>query len=255
MDKVDLLINLEDVNFSFPGGEPVIQAVSFKLYRGEKIGLIGPNGSGKTSLFHLIMGLLKAQSGRIEIFGKEIETEKDFKVVRQKIGLLFQDPDDQLFSPTVLEDVAFGPLNLGKSIPEAKTIALETLDSLGLSGFENRVTYKLSGGEKRLVSFATVLAMEPDVLLLDEPTTGLDLETTNKMVEILKQLDMAYVFISHNMDFIEQTTDKLCGMIDGRIVSEEETFLHTHVHAHGFGKLSHSHSHAEDVGHGSEKKG
>jgi len=88
MDKIDLLINLEDVNFSFPGGDPVIQAVSFKLYRGEKIGLIGPNGSGKTSLFHLMMGLLKPQSGRIEIFGKEIETEKDFKVVRQKIGLL-----------------------------------------------------------------------------------------------------------------------------------------------------------------------
>jgi len=253
MDKSDLLINLEVVNFSFPSGKPVIQAVSFKLYKGEKIGLIGPNGSGKTSLFHLIMGLLKPQSGKIEIFGKEMKTEKDFKEVRQKIGLLFQDPDDQLFSPTVLEDVAFGPLNLGKSIPEAKAIAIKTLDSLGLSGFENRVTYKLSGGEKRLVSFATVLAMEPDVLLLDEPTTGLDFETTSKMVEILKQLDLAYVFISHNMDFIAQTTDKVYGMINGRIVSEEEVFLHTHVHAHGFGKLSHSHSHAEGVGHGLEK--
>ena len=253
MDKSDLLINLENVNFSFPDGKPVIQAVSFKLYKGEKIGLIGPNGSGKTSLFHLIMGLLTRQSGRIEIFGKEMETEKHFKEVRPRIGLLFQDPDDQLFSPTVLEDVAFGPLNLGKSIPEAKTIAMNTLESLGLSGFEDRVTYKLSGGEKRLVSFATILAMSPDVLLLDEPTTGLDLETTNKMVEILKQLDLAYVFISHNMDFIAQTTDKVYGMVDGRIVSEEETFLHTHVHAHGLGRLSHSHSHGEDIGDRSDK--
>ena len=247
MDKNHLLINLEDVNFSYPGGRKVLRSVSFQLHRGEKIGLIGPNGSGKTSLFHLIMGLLKPESGRIEIFGKLMQKERHFKKVRQKIGLLFQDSDDQLFSPTVLEDVAFGPLNLGKSIPDAKKIARETLDSVGLSGFEERVTYKLSGGEKRLVSFATVLAMEPEVLLLDEPTTGLDHATTDKMIGILKQLDLAYVFISHNMDFIVKTTDKVYGMVEGRILSEKESALHTHVHAHGFGKLSHSHSQADGV--------
>ncbi len=232
----------------------MLHDVSFNLFERERIGLIGPNGSGKTSLFHIIMGLLKPESGNIEIFGKKIESEKHFQGVRQKIGLLFQDPDDQLFSPTVLEDVAFGPLNLGKSVDEAKKIATETLDSLGLSGFENRITYKLSGGEKRLVSLATVLAMKPEVLLLDEPTTGLDQETTDKMIDILNRLDLAIVFISHNMDFIVKTTDKVCGMIRGRIVPEEETVLHTHVHAHGFGRLSHSHSHAEDHGHGAEKK-
>jgi len=247
MDKTHILINLEDVNFSYPGGRKVLNHVYFRLDRGERIGLIGPNGSGKTSLFHIIMGLLKPESGRIEIFGKLREKERHFKKVRQRIGLLFQDSDDQLFSPTVLEDVAFGPLNLGKSIPEAKRIAMDTLDSLGLSGLKDRVTYKLSGGEKRLVSFATVLAMKPEVLLMDEPTTGLDRETTDKMVEILNQLNLAYIFISHNMDFIVQTTDKVYGMVEGRILTEKETVLHTHVHAHGFGRFSHSHSQADDV--------
>ncbi len=254
MDENHLLIDLDEVHFSFPSGRPVLQGVNFQLRKGERVGLIGPNGSGKTSLFHVIMGLLRPVSGRIEIFGKRMENEKDFKEVRQKIGLLFQDPDDQLFSPTVLEDIAFGPLNQGRSRAEARKIAVETLNALGLSGFEDRVTYKLSGGEKRLVSLATVLAMKPEVLLLDEPTTGLDLETTEKMVGILNQLNLAYVFISHNMDFIVQTTDKIYGMINGRIVSEEQTVLHTHVHIHGFGRFSHSHSHADELGQGLEKK-
>ena len=255
MDESNLLIDLKEIYFSFPTGRPVLQGVNFQLRHKERVGLIGPNGSGKTSLFHLIMGLLRPASGIIEIFGKRMQQEKDFQEVRQKIGLLFQDPDDQLFSPTVIEDVAFGPLNQGISKADAKKIAMETLESLGLSGFENRVTYKLSGGEKRLVSLATVLAMKPEVLLLDEPTTGLDLETTEKMTKILNQLDLAYVFISHNMDFIVQTTDKIYGMINGHIVPEDQTVLHTHVHAHGFGRFSHSHSQADDVVHPVESKG
>ena len=247
MDQPRLLINLKNIHFAFPGGKPVLKDVSFQLREGEKIGLIGPNGSGKTSLFHVIMGLLKPGSGKIEIFGKTMENESHFRKIRQKIGLLFQDPDDQLFSPTVLEDVAFGPLNQGKSIPEAKKIARDTLKSLGLSDVENRVTYKMSGGEKRLVSLATVLAMKPEVLLLDEPTTGLDLETTEKIKGILSGLGLAYVFISHDMDFIVETTDKVYGMVNGGIVPGDEAALHTHIHAHGFGRLLHSHSHADDL--------
>jgi cobalt/nickel transport system ATP-binding protein len=247
MDKNHFLINLEDIHFSYTGGKAVLQGVYFQLREGERVGLIGPNGGGKTTLFQVIMGLLRPTAGKIEILGEKREEEKDFLSVRQSIGLLFQDPDDQLFSPTVLEDVAFGPLNQGKSIPEARSIARGTLRSLGLSGFEDRVTYKLSGGEKRLVSLATVLAMEPKVLLLDEPITGLDPETTQRLIKILNNLDLAYVFISHNMDFITQTTDKVYGLFNGRIVSEEEMAPHTHVHAHGLGRLPHSHSHVHDV--------
>ncbi|MCP4682762.1 MAG: ABC transporter ATP-binding protein [Desulfobacterales bacterium] len=247
MDGNHLLINLEDIHFSYAGGKSVLRGISFQLHAGESIGLMGPNGSGKTTLLHVIMGLLKPSSGKIEIFAKQIKNEKHFRDIRQKIGLLFQDPDDQLFSPSVLEDVAFGPLNQGKSVSEAKDIAMETLRSLGLSGFEDRATYKLSGGEKKLVSLATVLAMKPKVLLLDEPTTGLDPDTTERMVEVLKQSNLGYVFISHDMDFIMQTTDKVYGMIDGRITVKEEMVPHSHTHIHGFGRVPHQHSHDEDI--------
>jgi len=237
-----MLINLEDISFSYTAGRQVLKNLDFQLHEKEKIGLVGPNGSGKTTLFHIIMGLMRPTSGKIEIFGRRIKEEPDFRPVRQKIGLLFQDADDQLFSPTVLEDVAFGPLNQGKSVKEAKDITRETLNSLGLEGFENRITYKLSGGEKKLVSLATVLAMKPKVLLLDEPTTGLDSETTDRIKMILKDIDISYVFISHNMDFISKTTDKVYGMANGKIFLEEEKIPHTHVHSHGYGKLPHTHS-------------
>ncbi|MFC1823107.1 energy-coupling factor ABC transporter ATP-binding protein [Thermodesulfobacteriota bacterium] len=245
MDKNHLLINLEAVSFAYPGGRSVLKDLHFKLHLKEKVGLIGPNGSGKTTLFHVIMGLIKPTSGRIELFGREMKEEKDFRFARQRIGLLFQDADDQLFSPTVLEDVAFGPLNLGKPVSEARDIAAETLNALGLEGFEDRVTYKLSGGEKKLVSLATVLAMKPEVLLLDEPTTGLDLETTTMIINVLKKIDLSYIFISHNMDFISQTTDQIHGMSHGRILLEERKVPHTHDHSHGYGHLPHTHAEEE----------
>ncbi|MGD9033818.1 MAG: ABC transporter ATP-binding protein [Desulfobacteraceae bacterium] len=253
MDKNNLLIKLENVSYGYPGGRAVLKGLFFELRDKERIGLIGPNGSGKTTLFHVIMGLLRPGSGKIEIFRRPMRDEKDFRAVRQRIGLLFQDADDQLFSPTVLEDVAFGPLNQGKSVEESKNIASETLNALGLGGFENRITHKLSGGEKKLVSLATVLAMKPKVLLLDEPTTGLDAETTERIIGILKFIDLSYVFISHNMDFIAQTTDKIYGMVDGQILLEEEKIPHTHAHAHGHGKVPHTHSYRNNAPRESKK--
>jgi cobalt/nickel transport system ATP-binding protein len=183
-----------------------------------------------------------------------MENEKQFAQVRQKIGLLFQDPDDQLFSPTVLEDVAFGPLNQGKSMNEAMDVSRKTLSMLGLSGLEDKVTYKLSGGEKRLVSLATVLSMQPRVLLLDEPTTGLDPVSSERMINILNRLDIASIFISHDMDFIVQTTHRIYGMVNGRVFLEDEAIPHTHVHSHGFGRLPHSHSYGDKLRTTSETK-
>ncbi len=242
MDNNNILIDLENISFSYPDGKPLFRELNLRLHEKERVGLIGPNGSGKTTLFHLIMGLVIPSSGILKIFGKERRDRADFVPVRQQIGLLFQDADDQLFSPTVLEDVAFGPLNQGKSVKEAKTIAREVLLSLGLEQFEDRITYKLSGGEKKLVSLATVLAMRPRVLLLDEPTTGLDAETTKKIIGILENIDISYIFISHNMDFIKRTTNKVMGIIEGKIVREEDKIPHSHVHAHGHGQLPHVHS-------------
>ena len=241
MDNNNLLINLEGISFKYPGGPMVLKDLDFKLKSGNRIGLIAPNGSGKTTLFHIIMGLLKPLSGKLEIFGNLVREEKDFAEARRRIGLLFQDADDQLFSPTVLEDVAFGPLNLGKSKAEAIQIARQTLDYLGLAGFEDRITFKLSGGEKRLVSLASVLAMEPEVLLLDEPINGLDIETKAKLTEILSGINLSYVLISHDFDFLAETVDAIYTMAEGRILLDKELQMHEHVHAHELGVYPHQH--------------
>ncbi len=241
MDSNSLIINLKGISFAYSGDKFVLDYLNFQLRRGDRIGLVGPNGCGKTTLFHIIMGLLRPSSGRIELFGRPASEEKDFRGARKRIGLLFQDADDQLFCPTVLEDVAFGPLNLGKSPEEARDIALKTLARLDLIGFEDRITYKLSGGEKRLVSLATVLAMEPEALLLDEPTNGLDEETEEKITDILKGLNLSCIFISHNLDFLLETTDRIYAIVNGKISLDEALVPHPHIHTHKSGRLPHEH--------------
>ena len=215
--------------------------MEFNLFKGDRIGLVAPNGSGKTTLFHIIMGLLKPSSGKVNIFGKDRRTEQEFIDVRRRIGLLFQDADDQLFSPTVLEDVSFGPLNLGKSKEEAIAISKKTLEFLGLDDFEDRITYKLSGGEKRLVSLATVLAMEPEILLLDEPGNALDSGMKSKLIDVLNSLNITYVLISHEFDFFSETTDQIFSMENGKIQLDDEVYIHTHRHSHKVGKQPHEH--------------
>ncbi|MGC8602718.1 MAG: energy-coupling factor ABC transporter ATP-binding protein, partial [Desulfomonilaceae bacterium] len=162
------MIRLRNIRFKY-ASEYIFDGLNLNIESRDRIGLLGSNGCGKTTLCHIIMGLLAPESGYVEIFGKKRSTESDFAEIRGKIGFLFQDSDDQLFCPTVIEDVAFGPLNMGQTPEQAKRTVAKTLESLKLSGFEDRITYKLSGGEKRLVSLATVLAMNPDFLILDEP--------------------------------------------------------------------------------------
>ena len=240
MDKKPIL-ELQGICFSYPGSAPVLRDLALSLYENERIGLIAPNGSGKTTLFHIIMGLLRPSAGRILAFGRTVSSEKEFIKVRRRVGLLFQDADDQLFSPTVLEDVAFGPLNLGKSKKEAVEISQKTLSFLGLEGFEDRITIKLSGGEKRLVALATVLAMKPRVMLLDEPSAGLDEATKHRLVHILKSLDISYLIVSHEFDFLSEITDRIYTLQDGRIITDTTPHIHEHVHAHIYGGQPHKH--------------
>lgn len=211
------MIDIRKLNFKYPNGRKIFNDLDFSLREGEKLGLVGPNGAGKTTLFHIIMGLLRPISGTVEIFGKMRREEKDFIEVRQRIGLLFQDSDDQLFSPTVEEDIAFGPLNLGKSHDEAINIVKETCKVLGLSGFEKRITHRLSGGEKRLVALATVVAMKPECYLLDEPFTGLDENTTEKFLQYLKTYAETYIIISHDRELLKKTVDTICVLNNGKI--------------------------------------
>jgi len=213
----DVLVRFDDVDFSYAPDRPVLAACNFSLESGRRIGLSGPNGSGKTTLLHLIVGLLRPTGGRIEAFGKVRSREADFHEVRRRAGLLFQDADDQLFCPTVAEDVAFGPLNLAKPRDEVRRIVGRTLESLGLAGYEDRITYKLSGGEKRMVALATVLAMQPEVLLLDEPAAGLDEHYTGRIVEVLSNLPQAMLIVAHDRRFLSQTTNQSFHLVSGRL--------------------------------------
>ena len=219
------MIRLSNIRFKY-NALPVLNGIDLVVDPGDRIGLVGPNGSGKTTLCQIIMGLLTPDSGEVEIFGKKRTREAEFAEVRGRIGFLFQDADDQLFCPTVLEDVAFGPMNLGKSPEQAKRIVAATLHSLRLDDLADRITYQLSGGEKRLVSLAAVLAMEPEMLILYEPTSGLYEDTTERLVEILTRSNLTYLLISHDREFLKRTADKILEIKDG-MIWRSDTFATT----------------------------
>ena len=220
LSVADALIRIENLTFSYSPERPLFRGIDFELYPGERIGVLGANGSGKSTLLHLIVGLLQPHEGTIQAFGSTRRSEKDFREVRQRAGLLFQDADDQLFCPTVGEDVAFGPLNQGKKTAEVRTIVCDTLKQLGLSGLEDRVTYRLSGGERRLVALAGVLAMQPQVLLLDEPVAALDEAAQDRITEVLIGLPHEMLVISHDRAFLERVTNKTCRISSGRIETD-----------------------------------
>jgi cobalt/nickel transport system ATP-binding protein len=213
------LIDLAGLHFAYRGAAPVLTDASLQVRAAERVSIDGPNGAGKSTLLRILMGLETPQKGVLRIFGAERRREADFHDVRRRIGLVFQDPDDQLFCPTVAEDVAFGPLNLGKSRDEALAIVDDTLANLGLSALRDRITHKLSGGEKRLVTLASVLAMSPEVLLLDEPTNALDARNAARLTEILQGLPQAIVLVSHDPAFRAAIAPTAYALEDGRLSS------------------------------------
>lgn len=216
----DGLVVLDEVSYGYSPDRPVLDRCSFRLDADERVGLLGGNGSGKTTVLKMIVGLLKPNAGQVRIFGQSCRTERDFREVRRRVGFLFQDSDDQLFCPTVAEDVAFGPLNMGKSREEARQIVLRTLSLLGLPRFEDRITYKLSGGEKRLVALAAVLAMHPEVLMLDEPTAGLDDAAAQRVVDVLAELPQAMVVATHDSRLLDNLVTRSLWLSGGRLVAE-----------------------------------
>ena len=212
------LIELSEIHFAYPGCPSVLKGASLCLDAKERVCVVGHNGAGKSTLLHIVVGLLRPSRGRVVAFGRERRVEADFLEVRRLAGLVFQDPDDQLFCPTVAEDVAFGPLNLGKSKDEAMEIVDRVLSALDLAGFKDRITHKLSGGEKRLVTLAAVLAMEPKVLLLDEPTNALDENNEARLIEILLSLPQAMIVVSHDAQFRARIGSRAVRLVDGEVV-------------------------------------
>ncbi|EEX12138.1 cobalt import ATP-binding protein CbiO 2 [Citreicella sp. SE45] len=212
------LIALSDIRFAYPGHAPVLDGVSLRLMPGQRLSLTGPNGAGKSTLLRIALGLQRPDAGTVTAFGTPRREEADFHEVRRRIGLVFQDPDDQLFCPTVAEDVAFGPLNLGRSRDEALAIVDRVLGDLDLAHLRDRITHKLSGGEKRLVTLATVLAMEPEALLLDEPTNALDPKNEGRLLEILRALPQAILLVSHSAAFRAALAPDALDLRDGRLV-------------------------------------
>ncbi len=216
------ILKLEDICFAYPGQPPVLDGASLQLEPGQRLSIAGPNGAGKSTLFRVALGLQTPSAGRVTVLGKERRVEADFHEVRRQVGLVFQDPDDQLFCPTVAEDIAFGPLNLGRSKSEALAIVDRVLSDLDLLSLRDRITHKLSGGEKRLVTLATVLAMEPEALLLDEPTNALDAKNEARLLEILRSLPQAILLVSHAPSFREALAPDMLELRNGRIVSPSE---------------------------------
>ena len=238
----EALISLNNISYAYPGRSLLFDSLNLDLAPGP-LGLIGANGSGKTTLFHLIMGLIRPQQGSIIFQGEKVVEEQQWQGLRRQVGYLFQDSDDQLFSPTVVEDVAFGPLNLGVSSEQALERSLNTLTGLGLDHLCQRVTHHLSGGEKKLVALATLLVMEPRMLLLDEPTNNLDGETRQVLVRILQNIELPFLIISHDFDFLSATTSTLYSLEKGQVSQAKTAHLHTHAHAHVHGDHPHEHSH------------
>ncbi|MCD6407614.1 ABC transporter ATP-binding protein [bacterium] len=212
------IIILEDISIEYPERGKVLDGISLSVNKGEKVGIKGANGTGKTTLLHIIDGLLTPDNGKIFLFGKEMKSEEDFREARKKIGFLFQDSDDQLFSPTVEDDIAFGPLNLGWERKRVKEKVEEVIKEFGLENLRKRFSHTLSYGEKKIVAIATVVVMEPEIFLFDEPTTALDEKTERKIKDfILQQKEKTFIIVSHQDNFLKEVCNRLYELKNGKI--------------------------------------
>lgn len=212
-------VKLSKVSFEYEKNIRVINNIDLTIKQNSRVAIIGPNGAGKSTLITLLNGVRKGE-GEIKIFGTVINSVSK-KYVRETVGIVFQNPDDQLFSHTIFEDVAFGPLNLGIHKSEIKDIVSRTLEEIGLSGFENREPHHLSFGEKKLASIATVIAMNPKIIALDEPTSNLDPFHRRKIINwINKNDDRTVMVTSQDLDFVAETCDRVVLMNSGKICAD-----------------------------------
>lgn len=218
----NIQLSTENLSFTYPDGTQALKNINIEIEKGEKVAIIGPNGAGKSTLFSHFNGLTEPTSGCVKIEDKPISFEKDELLkVRQKVGIVFQDPNDQLFAPTVKEDIAFGPMNLGLSYDEVEKRVEDALKMVGMENYEDKTPHHLSGGQQKRIAIAGIIAMKPELMILDEPTAGLDPDGVEKVLNIMNQLNeegMTLIISSHNIDMISKYADKIFVLYNGEII-------------------------------------
>lgn len=215
-------IQFTDVSYSYPSGTKALDGVTFRITHGEKVALLGRNGAGKSTLIHLIDGLLLPERGEVNIGDVPVK-KKTLPLIRQSVGLVFQNPDDQLFMPTVEEDVAFGPMNMGLPREEVERRVKMALRSVGCEDLRHRSPDSLSGGQKRRVAIATVLSMEPSILVLDEPSSNLDWDARRDLMEIIRNFDHTCLIATHDIDLLCELCPRTIVLDKGRVLADTLT--------------------------------
>jgi len=216
------IVQAEDIYFTYPDGTVGLNGVSFRIIHGESVALVGANGAGKSTLLLHLNGYLYPTQGKVRI-GDYPLIPKNLKMVRRSVGMVFQDPDDQLFMPTVFDDVAFGPLNLGLADTEVEQNVMQALETVGVPHLRKRPPYKLSGGEKRSVAIATVLALSPDILVMDEPTSSLDPKSRSRLIELLKAFHHTKIIATHDLDMAIDLCERTIVLHRGKITADGPT--------------------------------
>jgi len=218
---VEEIVRVDNLSFGYPDGQQALTDISLTIYQGETVALIGPNGAGKSTLLLHLNGILHS-NGAVKVFGRPVN-DKNLRWVRSKVGLIFQDPDDQLFSSTVFDDVAFGPINMGYSEAEVRQRVARALDWVGMTGYEPRSPHHLSVGEKKRVAIATVLSMAPEILVIDEPTSNLDPGSKWSLISLLRRLPVTKIVASHDLELVQALCQRAIVLDQGQVIADGTT--------------------------------
>ncbi len=216
------VLDLRGVRYAYPGGHEALSGVDLHVHAGERVALLGPNGAGKTTLVLHLNAILRATSGSVSVSGRQVTTDT-IAEIRRCVGVVFQDPDDQLFMPTVRDDVSFGPANLGLRGDDLAERVDEALTAVGVADLADRPPHHLSFGQRRRVAIATVLAMRPEILVLDEPSSNLDPAARRELAEILESLDVTILMVTHDLPYAAQLCERALVLSGGRIVADGPT--------------------------------
>ncbi|MGE5224922.1 MAG: energy-coupling factor ABC transporter ATP-binding protein [Omnitrophica WOR_2 bacterium] len=217
----DPVLDIDHLSFAYPDGHPALRDVSMRLHCGEKAALVGPNGAGKSTLLLHLNGILTGE-GSVQVAGLAM-TKKNLPIIRAKTGLVFQNPDDQLFSPTVYEDIAFGPLHMGLPEPEIHRRVAAALEQVGMSAYARRLSHHLSEGEKKRIAIGTVLSMNPEILALDEPSAGLDPRARRALIHLLQHLPLTMLVSTHDLRMVKEIFPRTIIMDEGQVVADGQT--------------------------------